>query len=377
MGIEFGAQLDKERQSEFVQLYRELTTSYQSGSSSNRSVQWTWLLSPRAAQHRRRLDRRIDLLLKEHIQRVFAERQHSEITGSRKDHSVLSLSLQDADNLDLNILDQTCDQLKSFLFAGHDTTSIVLQWTFYELSRTPHVLKAIRDELDEIFGVDCGIDQMRDKLCSSQGEELTSRMYYVSAVIKEILRLYPPSGSARYMSPGSGFTVQLPDDGGTLCLDGMVVYNCNTLVHRDEAVYGDTKDDFIPERWLDSNPHRTPPSAWRPFERGPRNCIGQELAMLEARVIVACTVRLYDFAKVGLGAVVLDSQGNLKLNDKGQYGVESPLYNVGYLRIVSSLDWIADYVSLHLEQTMQVTAKPVDGTRMRVSTVGHVGVVIL
>ena len=335
MGIELNAQLGKEHQSEFVQLYRELTASYQSGSSSNRSVQWTWLLSPRTALYRRRLDRRIDLLLKKHIQRVFAERQQSESAGSRKDRSVLSLSLQEADNLDSNILDQTCDQLKSFLFAGHDTTSIVLQWAFYELSRTPHVLKAIRDELDEIFGVDYGIDQMRDKLCSSQGEELISRMYYVSAVIKEIMRLYPPSGTARYMSPGSGFTVQLPDGGGTLCLDGMVVYNCETLVHRDEAVYGDTKDDFIPERWLDSNIHRAPPSAWRPFERGPRNCIGQELAMLEARVIIACAVRRYDFSKVGLGAAVRDDQARPELNDKGQYDVESPLYNVGYFRVIS------------------------------------------
>ena len=216
MGMEFGAQLDKEHQSEFVQLYRELTASYQSGSSSNRSVQWTWFLSPRTALYRRRLDRRIDLLLKEHIQRVFAGRQQSESTGSREDRNVLSLGLQETDNLDSNILDQTCDQLKSFLFAGHDTTSIVLQWSFYELSRTPHVLKAIRDELDEIFGVDPDIDQMRDKLCSPQGEEMISRMYYISAVIKEILRLYPPSGSARYMSPGSGFTVQLPDNEGTL-----------------------------------------------------------------------------------------------------------------------------------------------------------------
>lgn len=101
------------------------------------------------------------------------------------------------------------------------------------------------------------------------------------------------------MTPGSGFAVQLPDDGCALCLDGMLVYNCETLVHRDEAVYGDTKDDFIPERWLDSN--RAPPSAWRPSERGPRNCIGRELAMLEARVIVACTVRQYDFPRLDWG----------------------------------------------------------------------------
>lgn len=59
-----------------------------------------------------------------------------------------------------------------------------------------------------------------------------------------------------------------------------------------------------------------------------------------------------------------DIQGNLKLNDKGQYKVELPLYNVSYLCIVSNLDWIADYVLLHLKQTMQVTAKLVDGMRM-------------
>ncbi|KGO38742.1 Cytochrome P450 [Penicillium expansum] len=49
---------------------------------------------------------------------------------------------------------RTCDQLKLFLFAGHDTTSILLQWAFHELARTPHVLRRVCMELDEIFGSD-------------------------------------------------------------------------------------------------------------------------------------------------------------------------------------------------------------------------------
>jgi hypothetical protein len=51
-----------------------------------------------------------------------------------------------------------------------------------------------------------------------------------------------------------------------------------------------------------------PPSAWRPFERGPRNCIGQELANIEARVILACVVRKYAFEKVGAGQRLVDGK---------------------------------------------------------------------
>lgn len=78
-------------------------------------------------------------------------------------------------------------------------------------------------------------------------------MSYVSAVAKEIPRLYPPSGTARYMNPGSGFKIQFQKTGESLCLDGMVIYNCETLVHRGETAYGNTKDDFVPERGLDSS----------------------------------------------------------------------------------------------------------------------------
>lgn len=52
---------------------------------------------------------------------------------------------------------------------------------------------------------------------------------------------------------------------------------------------------FIPERWLvnDSDPLAPVKGTWRPFEHGPRNCIGQELAMIEIKVIMALTLRSF------------------------------------------------------------------------------------
>jgi len=131
-----------------------------------------------------------------------------------------------------------------------------------------------------------------------------------------------------------------------VCLDGMVLYLCHYGIQRDAAVYGDSANDFVPERWLgdaDTSAEaegkaggegRVPASAWRPFERGPRNCIGQELANLEARVILASVARRYDFVKVGAGEVRLDDRGEPVLNEKGQYEVKSELFNVSHIRML-------------------------------------------
>lgn len=112
-------------------------------------------------------------------------------------------------------------------------------------------------------------------------------------------------------------------------------------------MYGATANDFVPERWtgdadttsatnVDAETTageavgKIPPSAWRPFERGPRNCIGQELANLEAKTILACMVRRYDFVKVGVGAVVRDEKGEPVVDGKGKYVTESELLSVSF-----------------------------------------------
>ncbi|KAI1661167.1 hypothetical protein F4813DRAFT_385701 [Daldinia decipiens] len=86
-----------------------------------------------------------------------------------------------------------------------------------------------------------------------------------------------------------------------------------------------------------------PAGAWRPFEHGLQNCIGLELASIEARIIIALAVRRCDFIKVGIGEVILDESGQPSLDDTtGQYKV-TEVYPI-----------------------RQVTAKPVDAMMMSV-----------
>ncbi|KAK4208222.1 hypothetical protein QBC37DRAFT_432288 [Rhypophila decipiens] len=333
---------------ELQSLYSRLVTSYDV--DSGQYLPW-WLI-PLTKLKREYLARKVDKILKELVRQKFSlmqQEQQQQETSKAKTHEILSLSLSEAASENLltpQVLQDTADQLKTFLFAGWDTTGVVLAWTFYELSRSPKALAAVRAELDQLFGPETASNPILvcDRLRSLEGESLIQKMPYITAVFKETLRLYPPASTGRTSPPGTGFTVTSSDNPGQeYCLDGMLIYICARAVQRDPAVYGETADEFVPERWLNSSD--IPPGAWRPFERGPRNCIGQELAMIEGRVLLAVVARTYDFVKVGLGELALDPDSGLPvLDDNGrQWKVRSELYN-----------------------TRKVTAKPVDGMMMKV-----------
>jgi cytochrome P450 len=356
MNVDFDAQhSESSAQGEFIRLYDQLLQQF--GATDGRLPWWMY---PRREFARWRLAKQIDqrlddIIRQKHAEQLQLKRTQQEANGkTARSRDILSLSLQDSEELTPEMLSETRDQIKTFVFAGHDTTGILMAWLFHELSRTPRALQAVRDELDELFGRDADPAVVRRKLLDDDGgEELIHRMTYTTAVIKEVLRLYPPAGTARMAAPGTGFTVRT-SDGRSYCLDGAILYNCATVIQRDRAVFGDNADDFYPERWLGdksgimsaganndnennneqdaSNNNRKqqyPPGAWRPFERGPRNCIGQDLATIEARVIVAAVARRYDFVKVGLGELDLDERGRPVLDEKkGQYKTKSEVYNV-------------------------------------------------
>lgn len=281
---------------------------------------------PRTHLRRRRLGEQISQNLRRVVRRKFDEMRAGDL--DIKSRTILALSLQDIDSLTPEIMEETCDQLKTFLFAGHDTTSTTIIWTMYELSRTPHALKAVHNELDELYGRGGAARDpvvVREKLLGPNGDELVNRMTYISAVIKEVLRLHPPAGSIRVTQPGTGFVVSTSQ--GDYTVDGNWLYLNHNIIHRDRAVFGDTADDFVPERWL-SDGAGLPASAWRPFERGPRGCIGQELANIEARVIIAMLAHRYEFVKTGLGEMSLGENGQPVVDDKGRFKVRSELYSV-------------------------------------------------
>lgn len=316
MGQDFKAQIPGE-QSEILLAFRGIMEQYTSRRGpSIPGANWM------RERIRRQLASKLDRLLKDIVRDEYAQ-----ITGGgTKSRSVLALSLQGTEELTPELLQQTSDNLRVFLFAGHDTTSILLQWAFYELSKSPQQQRAIRAELDELFGADADPDVVREKLLAPGGGEILSQMVYTSAVIKEALRVHPPAASVRMSQPGTNFQLNLPD-GKQVCPDGCILYLCSNIIQRDRKVYGETANSFIPERWL-GDTSDLPASAWRPFEKGPRACIGLELANIEAKVILACAARRYDFQKVGLGELDLDSEGRHILDDKGYYRTKSELFNV-------------------------------------------------
>lgn len=184
-------------------------------------------------------------------------------------------------------------QLKVFLFAGHDTTASTLSFTYALLHDNPRALAKVRDELELVFGPD--IDGVVDQI--ARAPEILNRLTYTTAVIKETLRLFPPVGSVR-QSPKDFYLVH-PETGTRLPTYGWMMFSASQVSQRN-ALYFPRPDEFIPERFLatEGDELYIRKNSYRPFELGPRNCVGQELAMTELRCILALTLRDLDFQPV-------------------------------------------------------------------------------
>jgi sterigmatocystin biosynthesis cytochrome P450 monooxygenase len=180
------------------------------------------------------------------------------------------------------------NQVKLFLFSGHDTTSSSVCYLFYVLSNKPSALERIRAEHNDVLGRVVGDAAS----LITENPAILNKLPYTLAVIKETLRLYPAVSSTRAGEPG----FNVVDDRHCLYpTDGFLVWANPQTIQRDPA-YWKQPDDFVPERWLVSadDPLYPIKGAWRPFEHGPRNCIGQELAMIEMKIILALTIRTFD-----------------------------------------------------------------------------------
>ena len=181
----------------------------------------------------------------------------------------------------------TMSQIKLFLFSGHDTTSSTVCYIFYILAIYPAILARVRAEHVSIIGQDAS----RAASVITSDPFLLNKLPYTLAVIKETLRMYPAVSSIRTGEPD--FSVR--DNAGRLFpTNGFLVWANQQPVHRDPN-YWKRPDNFLPERWLvtPSDPLYPIKGAWRAFEHGPRNCIGQELAVLEMKVIMVMTVRTF------------------------------------------------------------------------------------
>jgi cytochrome P450 len=146
----------------------------------------------------------------------------------------------------------------------------------------------IRAEHDDVFGRD--VAETYGAIV--ENPHLLNQLPYTVAVIREALRLFPPASGFRAGEPGTSI---VGEDGKAYPTEGCYVWAMHLLIQRNPKYWPD-QNSFIPDRWLVGPEHPLYPvkGAWRPFEFGMRNCLGQTLAMMELKVVLAMTVREFD-----------------------------------------------------------------------------------
>lgn len=212
--------------------------------------------------------------------------------------SIMDLVIEDymADPARLNAtsLDQefrtiATRNIRLLLFAGHDSTGSAISWCYYLLSKNPSTLEKIIQEHDSVFGTDITAVSKLIK----EDSTLINQLPYTAAVIKETLRLFPPASSIRQGLKG----VDLVDEEGNIYpTEHCMVYTLHLPIQHDPKYWTRPKE-FLPERWLAQSGDELYcgiKGAWRPFELGPRNCIGQALVMMELKIVLSMVVRELD-----------------------------------------------------------------------------------
>jgi cytochrome P450 len=172
---------------------------------------------------------------------------------------------------------QLRDEVMTLFFAGHETTGLALTWTWYLLATHPEVAAQVRGELATVL----------------QGRAPTVQdlpyLRYTRMVIQETLRLYPP---AWILS-----RAPIADDviGGYPIPAGTTVLLSPYVTHPHPRLWAHP-DQFDPERFASERVTDRPRFAYFPFSGGPRQCIGEPLAWLEAQCIVAMIAQRYRLA---------------------------------------------------------------------------------
>jgi cytochrome P450 len=166
------------------------------------------------------------------------------------------------------------DHVLTLLLAGHETTASALTWALYLLSRHPWAQRQVQAEADALDG-------------RAVSAAALPALRYTRAVITEAIRLYPPAWMI-----GRAVTDDLRL-GGWHLPPGSVVAVSPLLLHRDPRWYPDP-DRFDPGRWLGGHA-RPPRNAYLPFGTGPRSCIGEQFAWMEAVTVLAVLARSWTF----------------------------------------------------------------------------------
>jgi cytochrome P450 len=213
----------------------------------------------------RRFDQALNRL-DQAVHRIINERRRQPGTG---DDLLSRLMSARDDETGLQMTDeQLRDEVMTFFLAGHETTAVALTWIWYLLSKHVDARRRLEEEVDRVLGG--RLPTIEDM----------PRLAYTKLVVQESMRLFPPVwGMARLTAKDEQLgKLFIPARSPVL----LVQY----VTHR-HADFWDNPEGFDPERFLPSQVERRHPYAYFPFGAGPRTCIGNHFALLEAVLIVA------------------------------------------------------------------------------------------
>jgi cytochrome P450 len=231
-----------------------------------------WLPTPRNVRSRRAI-RRLDAI----VHRIIAERRSS--PADRGDLLSMLVHAQDADDGSRMTAQQVRDEAMTMYLAGHETTAVALSWTWYLLAQHPDAEARLADELREVLGG------------RAPSVADLPRLTYTAMVVTESMRLYPPAyGIGRQ-------AVRATEIAGHAVAPKDIFIAPTWSVHRDRRWF-EEPEVFRPERWEGDLAQRLPRFAYFPFGGGPRQCIGNSFAQMEAVLILATIAQRFRLSLV-------------------------------------------------------------------------------
>lgn len=197
------------------------------------------------------------------------------------------------------------DEVKTQLLAGHETSSMMMTWTCYLLAKHPESLARAVAEVDAKLGLLPGVRSSGvpdAKPVADPAFASFKELSFMECCLKEAMRLYSP------VPVLARETVGWDTLAGKAIPPRTAILVSIWAMHKSEAIWGADVDDFKPDRFRNEAVKGRHPYSYMPFSLGPRVCIGQHLALMEAKVVMGTLLRNYSITlKPGQRDPVTDS----------------------------------------------------------------------
>ncbi|MBK8766751.1 MAG: cytochrome P450 [Burkholderiaceae bacterium] len=251
-----------------------------------------WLPLPGKAAKRRALRR-----LRELVGRHIEARRNGAQASAHEDLLDMLLGLRDEETGSALSPAEVFDQCMVSFQAGHETTATALLWWVRLLAEHPEAARRARLEVDAALAG------------RQPGAADLSALPWLTATLKEAMRLYPPVPALM-----SRRAIQDLPVGQYLVPRGSMIRITPWVIQRDPRLF-DHPDAFQPARFLPDAPQPVR-GAWLPFGTGPRVCLGQHFALLEMSLVAALLLQRFEWA-LPAGAPPADPVLNVTLRPRG------------------------------------------------------------